>query len=149
MNGWVVRIIAAVVVLAAAVYFILFPTTPDHSLIRISNHTYQATIARTAEDKIRGLSGTKSLSSNHAMLFIFEDNIKPGIWMKDMNYPIDIIWLNKNRKVVHIVKNAQPSSFPQTFQPSTPARYVIELPSDTIEKTGITTTDVVTLPSGI
>lgn len=149
MKGWAVRVLVAVTALATAGYFILSSAKPDHSLIRLKGHTFQTTVARTAEEEVRGLSGTKSLPTDHAMLFVFEDNTKPGIWMKDMNYPIDIIWLSSNRQVVHMVNNAQPSSFPKTFQPSTLARYVIELSSGTIEKTGITKGDVVTLPSGI
>ena len=53
--------------------------------------------------------------------------------MKDMNYPIDIVWLDKDKKIVYIVKNAPPESYPyETFVPKQDARYVLELPAGTV-----------------
>ncbi len=118
--------------------------------LSLNNHSFQTTILRTDEERIRGLSGTKSLPGNKAMLFVFPHNDTWGIWMKDMNFPIDILWVNSSNKVVHIVKDAQPSSYPDTvFEPSEDARYVIETISGTIEETGIKKGDTVTLPSGV
>ena len=75
--------------------------------------------------------------------------------MKDMNYPIDIIWLNENKKFVHIVENAEPSTYneehpskSESFTPGELSRYVIEGISGTIERTGLKVGDTVTLPSG-
>lgn len=105
---------------------------------------------RTAAELEKGLSGTASLPADNAMLFIFDKSDNPVIWMKDMNYPIDIVWLNNEKQVVHMVKNAQPSGYPkEKFQSATPARYVIELPSGTIERTGITQGDPAGLPEGV
>jgi uncharacterized membrane protein (UPF0127 family) len=54
--------------------------------------------------------------------------------MKDMNFPIDIIWLDKDKKVVYIVKNAPPESYPyEHFEPKEEARYVLEVAAGTVE----------------
>jgi len=102
---------------------------------------------RTDAQLQKGLSGTKNLPADQAMVFDFPSDGQWGMWMKDMNYPIDMVWLNAKREVVYTVKNAQPSSYPKTiFKPTVAARYVIELPSGTIEKTGIKNGDPAGLP---
>jgi uncharacterized membrane protein (UPF0127 family) len=126
------------------------------SLLRLDGHSYQITVARSDAELSKGLSGTKSLASDQAMVFAFSKDGSQPIWMKDMNYPIDIVWLDDNNEVVYTVKNAQPSSYnkadpskSQMFQSPTSAHYVIELPSGTIDSTGIKNGDPAGLPSGI
>mgnify|MGYP001581369878 FL=1 len=108
------------------------------------------TVMRTEAERARGLSGTSSLSADQAMLFVFPNDDKWAIWMKDMKYPIDIVWLDNSGQVVHTVKNAQPSGYPkEQFRPASNSRYVIELASGTIEQTGIKNGDLAGLPSGV
>jgi uncharacterized membrane protein (UPF0127 family) len=122
--------------------------------VGLHHHTYYVSIARKPEELQRGLSGTDSLAADRGMLFVFPKDDKWGIWMKDMNYPIDIVWLDKDAVVNYMVKNAQPSSYnavepvKSIMSPDKPARYVIELPSGTIERTGIVIGDPAGLPSG-
>lgn len=149
MKWWVIRTAFAALMTIVAGYFIFQKFSSDQLVLRMGNQSFNVTIARTDFERQRGLSGTNNLASNQAMLFIFPDNTKPGIWMKNMNYPIDIVWVNTNYQIVHIVKNAQPSSYPQTYKSDVAARYVIEVSSGTIEKTGIVRGDLVGLPSGI
>jgi uncharacterized membrane protein (UPF0127 family) len=130
--------------------------TQDSAMLRIDGHSFHITVAKTEAQLTQGLSGTKNLGANEAMVFAFASDGPQSMWMKDMNYPIDMVWLSSDTRVVNIVKNAQPSSYNSQdpskstrFQSSTPARYVIELPSGTIDKTGIQNGDVAGLPSGI
>jgi uncharacterized membrane protein (UPF0127 family) len=122
----------------------------DESLLRLDGHSYHMTTMRTEAELQKGLSGTKSLPAGEAMLFVFPRDDQWGMWMKDMNYPIDMVWLNSSKQVVYTVKNAQPSSYPKTiYKPTVPARYVIELPSGTIDMTGIKNGDPAGLPSEV
>ena len=57
--------------------------------------------------------------------------------MKEMNFPIDIIWLDENLKIVAIKENAMTESYPEVFTPSTPARYVLEVPAGFVQKNKI------------
>jgi uncharacterized membrane protein (UPF0127 family) len=108
------------------------------------------TVMRTQAELTRGLSGTDSLAADQAMLFVFSHDDKWAIWMKDMKYPIDIVWLDSGGQVIHTVKNAQPSGYPkEQFRPGSSSRYVIELASGTIEQTGIKNGDLAGLPSGV
>ena len=50
--------------------------------------------------------------------------------MKGMKIPIDIVWLDRDMRVVHIEVNAQPDAEPyKTYKPPVSARYVLELVS--------------------
>ena len=149
LRRWVLRILIAV--LAVVGLTILYMNmSAEQSVIRLHGHRYSTQIMQTPEELQQGLSGTKSLPQGNAMLFVFPSDDKWGIWMKDMNYPIDIVWLDNKRLVVYMVKNAKPSSYPDTtFRPDKNTRYVIELPSGTIEQTDIQIGDPAGLPSGV
>ncbi len=87
----------------------------------------QGSIADTNIERAQGLSGTPYIPAGIAKVFIFEAPDTWSFWMKDMNYPIDIFWLDERGYVVHVVENASPDSYPEiSFVPPVPAKYVIE-----------------------
>lgn len=143
---------SGIIALAAVVGigYLLWQMNDQQQVVRLHGNSYHVSIMKTADELERGLSGTDNLPNEHGMLFVFPTDNKWPIWMKDMKYPIDIVWLDKDTTVVYMVKNAQPESYPDTqFTPNKNARYVIELASGTIERTGITIGDYAGLPSGI
>ncbi len=71
--------------------------------------------AVTNAERERGLSGKEGLAENEGMLFVFEKEGYYGIWMKDMNFPIDIAWLDKDKKITYIEKNVSPETYPEVF----------------------------------
>ena len=83
--------------------------------------------ADTKEKQIQGLSQRESLKENVGMLFVYEKAGSPGIWMKDMHFPIDIIWINEEAKIVEIHENVSPDTYPTTFHASVPVTYVLEV----------------------
>jgi hypothetical protein len=89
---------------------------------------YVETVATNAARE-RGLSGRDNLAPNSGMLFVFDTDQEWGIWMKDMKFSIDILWLAQDGTVVTVAPNVSPNSYPQSFRPTTPARYVLELPA--------------------
>jgi uncharacterized membrane protein (UPF0127 family) len=99
--------------------------------------------ASSDEQRIRGLSGRICISSGQAMLFEFEQDGSQAIWMKDMLFPIDIVWLDAQKRVVFVVRDADPKSYPQIFQSTTPARYVLELPEQVASSKDLETGSVV------
>lgn len=81
-----------------------------------------------------GAFGVDSLKPNGGLLMVFDSDGTWGIWMKDMKVPLDILWLDANKKVVYIVKNASPEARDvATFTPKEPARYVLELLAGSVE----------------
>ncbi|MDQ3075523.1 MAG: DUF192 domain-containing protein [bacterium] len=86
-------------------------------------------IAKTRAEQARGLSGRSELKENEGMLFVFDRPDKHKFWMKDMNFAIDMIWLDKDKKVVFIKRNTAPESYPELFGPNDDALYVLEVAS--------------------
>lgn len=77
-----------------------------------------------------GLMHMRSLAQNEGMLFVFKRDAKYGIWMLNMLFPIDILWLDKDLRIIDIVEGAEPcrNIFGcRTYTPSKEARYVLEL----------------------
>lgn len=110
---------------------------PPPSTVSINGSTIEVTVVDDDEERMRGLSGTSQLPDGTGMLFIYDDSSYHGIWMKDMNYPIDIVWLDEDRKIVHLQEFATPDSYPRVFAPQVPAKYVLEVPVGSIKSYGM------------
>lgn len=133
--GLVVLVLALITV---AAYYVMEPQLRPHVTVRIGDGVYLVQVAKTPEAREKGLSETANLRENAGMLFIYDTEDKWAMWMKDMNYPIDIIWLDKDKKIVYIVKNAPPESYPfESFTPKQDAKYVLEVPAGTVGKKAI------------
>ncbi len=130
---WVIILLVLGLVIWQAVVFIINKSQPRMA-VTLKGTTYQAQVADNEASREKGLSGAKSLGKNDVMLFVFPLDGKWKIWMKDMQFPIDIIWLDKDKQVIYLVESAEPSSYPNTtFTPPQSARYVIELQAGTIK----------------
>ena len=96
-----------------------------------------ADVAATDEQRTKGLSVKDRLAENEAMLFVFDNEAKHAFWMKNMKFPIDIIWIDTEKTVVHIEHNLQPCSSEflcPTYRPVTDSRYVLETVSGFAER---------------
>ncbi len=102
-------------------------------------------IAATSSDRTRGLSGRESIDHDYGLFFVFEESGYHGIWMKDMHFPIDIIWIDESMRINHIEKNVKPESFPKVFTPKKKSRYVLELNAGYVDKNGIRIGDQIDL----
>lgn len=111
--------------------------------VRINGVPLVVEIADSQEKRIQGLSGRSSLPSDRGLLFIYEKPDYYSIWMKEMNFPLDIIWINKERRIVDLAKDVKPETFPQAFTPQTPALYILETNSGFCEKNKIMIGDAV------
>lgn len=106
--------------------------------ITIGETVFAAKVAKSEEERAAGLSGTAYLPPNHAMLFVFPHADFWGIWMRDMRYPIDVVWLDETYKVVHIEHSMQPGSYPKVYRPTKKAKYVVEFAASTAKMTYLT-----------
>lgn len=102
-----------------------------------SNLAVTVDVADSDEERIKGLSGSDPLPANHGLLFIFNADGYPAIWMKDMNYAIDIIWIDREGTIVSIAPSVQPDSYPQIFKPAQPARYVLEMKAGYVDERNV------------
>lgn len=117
-------------VVVSAIALKIFEKSPKYGMVIFNDKEWRVEVANTMVKRIQGLSGREGLKDITGMLFDFPNFGKQGIWMKDMNFSIDIVWLN-NGKIVDIAPNASPelgTSF--VFYPREDANYVLELPAN-------------------
>lgn len=132
-------IILVLGLVGTAAYFVLEPKLRPHVTLHMGDAVFSAQVVKSDPERTKGLSGRSGLGPDEAMLFVFDSDSKWSIWMKDMRFPIDIVWLDKDKKVVHIVKNVPPESYPyESFAPMENARYVVEFAAGTVHKKTIT-----------
>lgn len=114
------------------------PQTQNLSSVSIGSTTISVEVADTHEERMQGLSGRTALAEGRGMLFVFEGEGDWAIWMKDMHFPIDIIWADSDGKIITIARSVAPETYPNAFYPGTPtALYVLEVPAGFSDKNGI------------
>lgn len=114
--------------------------------IFIEQTAVRATVADTPAEWKQGLSGVTTLDEQAGMLFIFDQSDRYGMWMKDMLIPLDIIWIDESLRIIYIEENVTPDTYPKTFAPSSPARFVLEVPAFFVDSFDITVGQQVNLP---
>ena len=116
-------------------------TTPDSVAgvisVSVGDKPLETLLADTEETRQRGLSGRKSLGEDEVMLFVFDTPALYGIWMKDMNFSIDIFWLDQSGKIISLLERVEPATFPKIFTPSVPAKYVLEASAGFAQKNNL------------
>jgi uncharacterized membrane protein (UPF0127 family) len=113
---------------------------PNKVNITVNNFNLTAAIAVTPEEQSKGLSIKEDLQENEGMIFPYKEPKVLAFWMKDMKFPIDILWLDSDKRVVHIEKNLQPCNpfLPcPSFSPDTKAQYVLETVAGLSDRKGI------------
>jgi uncharacterized protein len=87
-----------------------------------------ADVASTSEQRSKGLAVKDSLAENESMLFVFSKANDYSFWMKNMKFPIDIIWLDAERSVIHIEHSLEPCENDDCplYKPEGKAQYVLE-----------------------
>ena len=126
------------------------PTKQATQTIKIGDEQLEVEIMQTLEDQKQGLSGRISLANDHGMLFVYSNPALYKFWMKDMLFPLDIIWIN-NGKVIEITDNVPPpeqnadiSQLP-TYSPLQPVTGVLEVSAGYVKKHNIIIGDQVEL----
>ena len=121
---------------------VIYPNTVP---ITISGVPVQASVADTIPERIMGLSDTPFLPDNVVKLFSFGTAGEHSIWMKDMNYSIDIIWVAEEGEIVHIEENVSPDTYPESFASPVPSWFVIEAVAGFVSNNSIKVGDQVVL----
>ena len=98
-------------------------------IITINNTPIEVEVADTPQTRTQGLSEREGLLEGKGMLFIFEKPARYGFWMKNMNFAIDVVWIDDKFNIVDIDKEVSPETFPQVFHPDQKVKYVLELPA--------------------
>ena len=124
------------------------PPLVTGKLVIAGRVTLTVEMARTVEEQVRGLSGRPGLNPGHGMLFVYDGPRPVSIWMKDMRFPLDIVWIHAGR-IVAIEKHAPPLTLagPERVYTAT-ADLVLEVPAGFTDRQRIRVGDSVqvTLP---
>lgn len=103
---------------------------------KINNRTFKLFVAKTDKDKQVGLSKYKSIKEEQGMIFSFGKDDYYRFWMKEMKFPIDLIYINDG-KIVTIYKNVpipKDKSNPQIYNSNKPADTVLEISAGLSQK---------------
>jgi uncharacterized membrane protein (UPF0127 family) len=95
-----------------------------------SGRAYTVEIAADAESREQGLMFRESLQDGRGMLFLFPKPSVESFWMKNCNFPIDIVWMDANRKVIFVSAHTPPCKDDPcpTYGPKAESLYVLEIP---------------------
>lgn len=135
MKRLISLIIAITIIIVITVIYSRIPSRKILDLIRINGTEISVEVVKSPRDIEKGLGGRSKLSDKEGMLFIMPSYDRHTFWMKDMKFPIDIIWIDKE-VIVDISKNIPvekriPLSI---YQPQKPVNFVLELNSGFSDK---------------
>lgn len=131
---------------------ILFTTIKDSGQsigivkIKIGLAAFDVEVADTEFLQTKGLSGRDAIPANYGMLFVFPDLAIRQFWMKDVKFPLDIVWI-QNDKVAGIIYGAQPESGDNftIYESPEPVSMVLEVKAGEISNYGIKAGDGVAI----
>lgn len=112
-------------------------SVPEFMSLRTPKGAIQVLVATSSADQERGLGGRASLPADQGMLFVFPVPGSYAFWMKDMEFPLDIVWIGSDEVVAGVTSGIPADSFPSTYLPPRPISYVLELNAGAAEKYGI------------
>ena len=121
----------------------------SENVIKVGGVPMRVDVANTAESRQLGLSGRQDIGSVVGLLMVFDEPGYHGIWMKGMRFPIDVIWISEDFRVVGITRNLTPESYPKIFEPPEPIRYVLETNISFADVYGISTGDTADIPESL
>lgn len=144
-NPFIKPLIISAIILAVITggYYYLNPLVPKLS---INKHVITYELALTPAEITQGLSGREKLPEDHGMLFVFNHKEQYTFWMKEMKFPLDMLWIEDNT-VIDISKNVPipvPGQNLPLYSPKRPANRVLEVDAGTADRLGIREGDVVT-----
>jgi uncharacterized protein len=125
----VVVIILALVLLTVSFFLTNMKDTETIIVTFPSGREIETEVADTPEKLLFGLAFREGLPPNAGMLYIFDASDRHRMRTKAFKIPVDIVWLDEGRRIVHLVEGAQPcrdDPCPVYGPPAENARYVIE-----------------------
>lgn len=127
----VLAVIAIVLVLSVTIFLREKEVSQEPSaVLSIRGNVIRLMVADSPEERSRGLSRRTNLAENEGMLFVFDTPDYHSFWMKDMKFPLDIIFIRDDR-IVAVYENVLPPNSeqetPSVVKPDEKANFVLEI----------------------
>ncbi len=115
--------------------------------VLLAGQRVKVEIADEPYEHARGLMFRKKLAEDGGMLFILSDEDYRTFWMKNTLIPLDLIFIDRNAKIVDIKQDFQPCKQEpcETYTSKVPAMYVLEVNGGFTERNGIKAGDSVAI----
>lgn len=118
------------------------PYQTDGGLVGVKGQRFQAEVARTDQEKARGLMYRTNLAKDRCMFFVYEEEGFHTIWMKNCLIALDVVWVKADGTVVEIKENAPPLSMMfrgseadiPNYGGNVMSRYFIEFAAGTVRR---------------
>ncbi len=104
--------------------------------VYVKGKQLRAQLADSFVKHMLGLMFRRNIGKDECMLFVFSRESRQGIWMRNMRFPIDVMWIGRGNRVVDLVENATPSSR-QIYKPCEDSKYVLETNAGFIKRNRI------------
>lgn len=130
LIGMFIRIILLTAITVIAVFLLSFEYGYHDSQVRtldVSGRTYRLQTAVSPVVLQEGLGDRLNMPQDDGMLFVFKQPAQLCFWMKDMQFPLDMVWVTQQKKIDTILENVPVKSYPKSFCSHNKTLYVIEL----------------------
>jgi len=141
-------ILVSVVFVMFAAWLLLAPHRVASKELTIGSRVLHVDMATTEAQRERGLGGRTSMTNDQGMLFVFPERGVYPFWMKDMQFPLDIVWIDHGTvtEVATLEPPANAAKQPQEYMPKFPADHVLEINADQAKKLGLAPGTAIQLP---
>lgn len=113
---------------------------PENKL-QVGDYTYTVEIARSGEERQRGLMHRESLGEYEGMLFVFERDQHLSFWMKNTYIPLSIAYISKSG-VIKSIHHMEPESL-RPVKSDYAVRFALELPRGSFQRSGVKVGDTI------
>lgn len=147
----IIILILAVAAIFLAVFYVWSTNIKNNNSnsqtkqVCFDDRCFNVELATTSEEQERGLMERENLPADSGMLFVYQSEGDYPFWMKNTKIPLDMIWIDKDFKVVFIVTAEPCLSDPcPVYDPQKQAKYVLELNAGTAQNINLKEGDEVT-----
>lgn len=144
-------LIPSLAIIVGIAFFMMLPSQVEHEVVEFSRDTIMiddielsVQVADTDHSRADGLMFQEELPYDEGMLFIFDDSKKRTFWMSNMEFSLDIIWIDSQRNVVQIDNNVPPcettetKACPRYDSGGKDVKYVLEVTAGFVDEFNIT-----------
>ncbi len=112
-------------------------------VVEVGGAAFKVEVSDDAEERSQGLSGRDPLPDDGGMLFVYQEPVVPGFWMRQMRFPLDFVWIGDDCTVADVTPDVPapepgtPESELTLYRPSAPVLYNLEVNAGTAARHGI------------